>query len=70
MAEWLQSYVPGPVATVAPPCHGSVARVPAEAIRSRPLVQYANALAELSRCERPEAAAYIERAILYVFASL
>jgi hypothetical protein len=70
MAAWLATHAPGPLSTVAPYCLLGLARTSGEYIRRRPREHYANVLAQLERDANPEASHYIERAMLYLFASV
>ena len=70
MAAWLHEHAPGPKATLAPVCYGGFVRTTATALRRRPRRHYANILRELSKCANPEASHYVERAMLYLFASI
>ena len=70
MGAWLEEFAPGPTATVAPPCYLGYVRSTANAIRRRPRAHYARILAELTRCANPEASHFVERAMLYIFASV
>jgi len=70
MATWLGAHAPGPTDSVSPCCYLGFARTTASALRRRPQKHYATILNELNRCASPEASHYIERAMLYLFASV
>lgn len=69
MGKWLRAHVPSTGPTVAPFCFLGYVRTTAEAIRRRAREQYVHLLAELNKCANPEAAHYVERAMLHIFAS-
>ena len=70
MEAWLRTHAPGPNTTVAPACYLGFARSNAQAIRMRSRAQYAAILEQLNKCPNPEAAHFVERAMLYLFASI
>ena len=70
MAAWLRQHAPASVATTAPYCMLGIARTTGTAIRRRPVEHYAAVLAQLQKCANCEASHYIERAMLYLFASV
>lgn len=70
MAAWLAAYAPGPASTVAPACYLGFARSNAEGVRRRPKAHYAAMARELNKCANPEASHFVERAMLYLFASI
>jgi len=70
MAAWLRQHAPTPDATTAPYCLLGIARTTAAAIRRRPVEHYAAVLTQLQKCANCEASHYIERSMLYLFASV
>lgn len=71
MAAWLREYAPTPGdASVAPECFRGYVRTTATAIRRRPRNDYTRIFHDLCRCANPEASHFVERAMLYIFASV
>jgi len=70
IGSWLRKHAPGPADTIAPQCFRGFVRTNAAAIRKRPLGHYERIMAQLVQCDRPEVAHFVERAMLYLFASL
>ena len=70
LGEWLRTHAPGPETTAAPFCYRGVFMTTAAAIRRRPALQYEAMRIELTKGANPEAAHFVERAALYLFASL
>lgn len=70
LGSWLQAHAPEPGPTDGMFCTRGVFRTNGLALRKRPKEQYEAMLEELLRSPDPEAAFYVERAALYLFASI
>lgn len=70
LAAWLHTHAPGPIDTRAPFCWRGFFRTTGAAVRRRPSAHYRAIHDHMIRHVQPEEAWFIERAALYIFASV
>ena len=71
VGQWLLKHAPVPGGkSQAPACYRGAFRSHGEALMKRPRDEYREAMHQLRLCSNPEASHFIERAALYLFASI
>jgi hypothetical protein len=71
VGPWLAEHAPSPGGkTDSPACYRGAFRSHGEALMKRPRDDYRKVMRQLQRCSNPEASHFVERAALYLFASV
>jgi len=71
VGQWLMKHAPSPGGgTGSPACFRGVFRTHGDALRKRSRDDYRNIMRQVQMCSNPEAAHFVERTVLYLFASV
>ena len=71
VGQWLSKHAPLPGGkSASPACYRGAFRTHGEALRKRPRDDYREIMHQLRLCSNPEASHFVERAALYLFASV